>query len=214
MQNYLSATEYASISRLSKYSDYLGAYYAPFKLAFEHFEKNNGKFILELGSSKNRKFDSSFWRADEPENWDWSTGCFTYMVAECLNHIKPHISIIDVNEKSMKRTKFITKKFGFNFDYHVWPILDFLRYHPCDIHPIDLLYINAFNDKFNEDPANFQLEIAKMIIKRNFMSKNGIIILDNSSINTDQSRYALTYFLSQGFKMIFQGSQIILSKIG
>lgn len=67
--------------------------YYTFKMAFELFEKKQGKVIVELGTTRSYVHgglvgcncdDPIYWTPNEPQNWDWGADCFTRVAAECL----------------------------------------------------------------------------------------------------------------------------------
>lgn len=183
---------------LSRYKDSLPFYYDSFSLVLEHFEKNKGKFVLEIGPS-----------LKDVDPLDWSHGGFTYLFSECLYDMNPYIYTVNPDNTSMKQCKKMTKKFGYILDYHVWPYVDFLNYFPTH-QPIDLLYINYLETDNTQEAAQLQLEEARAIVKRNLINKNGLVVIDCAYNHEDQAKHSVPYFLSHGFRMLHKGFQIIL----
>jgi hypothetical protein len=99
-----------------------------FSLAFKHFEDNNGKIIVELGTTHSFTHGGlpgcnqdwpGFWTPKNPENWDWGAGSFTRMAAECLGYLNPVIYTIDLEAAHIARCKIITQDFASIMRYHV-----------------------------------------------------------------------------------------------
>src|SRR5439155_14104723 len=137
LQTHLKANELIAASNLEKYKTYLeqGTYegqdwssfitkpksrYHTFKKAFEHFENNNGKMIVELGTTRSfvhgglpgcNDSNPRYWTPNQPERWDWGAGCFTRMAAECLAHLNPTIITIDLESEHLRRCTVITADF-------------------------------------------------------------------------------------------------------
>ena len=104
----------------------LSRYYT-FKKAFEHFEKHNGKIIIELGTTRSFTHgghegcnlnDTKYWMPDQPHWWDWGAGSFTRVAAEALAHMSPEFHTIDISKEHIQRCKTITADFDF-MQYHV-----------------------------------------------------------------------------------------------
>lgn len=201
-----------------------------FKYAFNHFVENNGKIVVELGTSRSfvhgghpgcNSSDISHWTPQEPKNWDWGAGFFTRLAAECLSYLIPEIHTVDICSEHIERCKIITADFSDIMQYHVISSVDFLQY--CNFpHGIDLLYIDTGDMTPIEPTALLQLEEAIVIIERNLMSENGIIVIDDVKnqtpkeygeiSNLGKAKYSLPYFLAHGFEMVKDEYQVILKK--
>src|SRR5690242_9652808 len=133
----ISCSLHAGIENLDAYKEFLikGTYgeqdwtflqgaplpksrYDTFKAAFKLFEDNQGKVIVELGTSRSfthgghigcNSDDKSYWDIDHPENWDWGAGFFTRMSALCLAHLSPQIHTVDIAFSHIERCKWMTK---------------------------------------------------------------------------------------------------------
>ncbi len=205
--------------------------YYTFKRAFEHFETNNGKVIVELGTTRSfvhgghpgcLKGDARYWTVDKPKNWDWGNGFFTRLVAECLAHTNPEIHVVDENRGHINMAKTITKEFAHVMHYHSLSPLDFLE--KCTFkNGIDLLYLNEGNLNPLEPTAIFDYHVADLIVERKLMAKNGIIIINDiksqvtkkfgEKSDLSRGKYAIPYLVENGFEIIEDEYQVILKKV-
>ena len=201
--------------------------YHTFKKVFAHFEKNNGKIIVELGTT--RSFvtgglpgclinDPRYWQPKNPEVWDWGAGCFTRLAAECLHHLNPTIYTIDISTAALQISKTITADFQEIMRYHRCSSLDFLRI--CNF-GIDLLYLDTGN--LDEQTARLQFQEAQIIVERGLLADNGLILIDDvknpaprelygDTSGLGKSKYALPYLLNNGFEIVADEYQVILKK--
>lgn len=184
-----SCAGYQSIEKLAQHKEYLGDHFDGYRFAFERFEEHNGKFVVELAS------------------WDWDTNRFGYLAADCLYHTDPYVYILETHDDAMKKCKSMTKKLGYVIDYHVWQIVDFLKYYPLN-HCIDLLHMGTLQRLSHEMAAQVNLDAVKMIVQRNLLSNTGIILIDN----IEQCERAVRYLLSHGYKTLLSGAQLIISR--
>ena len=204
--------------------------YYTFKMAFNYFEQHNGKIVVELGTSRSfvhgghpgcNLDDIQYWNVNKPEDWDWGAGFFTRMAAECLSHLKPTIHTIDLIAAHIERCKIITADVNTYIRYHVASSVDFLKTMPA--HSIDLLYVDTGDMTPIEPTALLQLEEAEVIVARNLISDNGIILIDDVRNQTPKqfgetselgkAKYSIPYFLEHGFEVIADEYQVILKKI-
>lgn len=204
--------------------------YDTFKEAFTTFYLIHGKVVVELGTSRSfthgglpgcNRDEVVFWTPNSPENWDWGAGCFTRMAAECLSPLRPEIHTVDLCPAHLERCKVMTSDFKEIISYHVSSSVDFLK--ECDFpEGIDLLYLDT-GDMTPIDPtALLQLEEAVVIVERNLISKNGLILIDDVKnqtpkkygevSNLGKSKYALPYLLDNGFEIVLDEYQVLLKR--
>jgi len=204
--------------------------YDTFKAAFTHFETTGGKIIVELGTSRSfthgghpgcNSADPIYWDPTHPENWDWGAGFFTRMAATCLQHCKPQIHTVDILASHIARCQLMTNDFSDLMTYHVENSVDFLKncYFP---EGIDLLYLDTGDMTPLEPTARLQLEEAQIIVRRNLLSEQGWILIDDVKNRTPKqfgelsdlgkSKYALPFLLQNGFEIVMDGYQVILQK--
>lgn len=243
---HLFAEDFAG-SLLEPYQDYLewGTYegqdwnrfknlpcsrYDTFKYAFDHFDRFHGKVVVELGTSRSfthggligcNRDEVVFWTPNQPENWDWGAGFFTRMAAVSLSKLQPEIHTIDIIASHIERCKVMTYDYSNLITYHVASSLDYLR--ECSFpEGIDLLYLDTGDMTPIEPTALLQLEEATIIVERNLISPNGLILIDDVRNQTPvkfgetsglgKSKYSLPYLLENGFEVVVDGYQVILQR--
>lgn len=200
-----------------------------FRLVFEHFVKNDGKTIVELGTTRSfthgglegcNQDNPQYWTPNAPQNWDWGAGSFTRMAAECLYHVHPEIYTVDIELAHLKRCQIITAPYASIIQYHHNSSLKFLR--TCQFAGgIDLIYLDTGN--MNQDAARLQLEEAKIIVERGLLSKHGLILIDDVKNQTPKlfgdysglgkSKYSLPYLLNHGFEIVADEYQVVLRRV-
>lgn len=202
--------------------------YYTFKRAFELFEQMHGSIIVELGTTRSfvhgglhgcNSDDISYWEPENPKSWDWGAGCFTRMVSESLAHTHPVIHTVDIVKNHIERCKIITKDFKDLITYHVTSSEHFLRTFPLKI---DLLYLDTGNMTPIEETAQLHLREAKIIIERDLIKKDGLILIDDVRHTTPKkfgeksdygkAKYSLPYLLAHGFEIIEDEFQVLLRK--
>ncbi len=202
--------------------------YETFLRAFEHFEAHSGHIVVELGTTRSfvhgglvgcNSDDSRYWTPAIPANWDWGAGCFTRMAAECLSYLNPEIHTIDLARAHIARCKVITADFKDIIQYHVCSSLDFLK--KCTF-KIDLLYLDTGDMWPIEPTAQLQLEEAQIIVERDLLSPNGILLIDDVRNQTPKkfgeksdlgkSKYAIPYLLEHGYEIVADEYQVIMRK--
>jgi len=203
--------------------------YYTFKKAFEHFEQHNGKVIVELGTTRSfthrghpgcNKDNPIYWTPGNPENWDWGAGSFTRMAAECLAHLNPIIHTVDLAAAHINRCKVITQDFSDIITYHVNSSTNFLQRIAPE--SIDLLYMDTGDMTPIENSAQLHLAEARVIVERNVVAPNGIILIDDIRNQTPKkfgetsdlgkAKYSIPYLLANGFELVADEYQVILRK--
>lgn len=202
--------------------------YYTFAYAFEHFIANKGTVVVELGTSRSfthgghigcNRDETLFWTPESPENWDWGAGFFTRMAAETLRDYNPTIHTVDIIANHITRCKVMTQEFK-NIQYHVCSSLEFLS--SCVPHSIDLLYLDTGDMTPIEPTAQLQLAEARLIVERNVLSENGLLLIDDVRNQTPRkfgetsglgkSKYAIPYLLSNGYEILTDEYQVIMRK--
>lgn len=219
-----SGQDWSSLSQLPK------SRYDSFSEAFSQFEKNGGKIVVELGTTRSFTHgglpgcnldDPVFWQPDHPETWDWGAGFFTRMAALSLHHLHPEIHTVDLIPSHIERCKLMTADLTDIISYHLSDSCQFLS--SCHFpEGIDLLYLDTGDMTPIEPTALLQLEEAKLVVERNLISEGGLILIDDvrnrtpkqfgESSDLGKSKYSLPYLLEHGFEIVMDEYQVLLRK--
>lgn len=203
--------------------------YHTFKIAFEHFIHTKGKVIVELGTSRSFTHggipgcnldDPKFWTPENPKNWDWGAGIFTRMAAESLSHTDANIRTVDLSANHIERCKIMTAPFSKALSYHVRSSVDFLL--NCAPKSIDLLYLDTGDMTPLEPTAQLQLEEAMIIVDKDLLTDDGIILIDDvrnqtpkefgEATDLGKSKYSIPFLLTFGYEIVEDEYQVILQK--
>lgn len=217
--------EWSSLPRTPK------SRYDTFKFVFDHLHQIGGKVVVELGTTRSfchgglpgcNTDDLSYWNPNRPENWDWGAGFFTRMAAVSLSDLAPSIHTVDVVSSHIERCKVITEDFSHFISYHVQDSLEFLKRYDSS-KKIDLLYLDTGDMTPIEPTALLQLEEVKIVVARDLISKEGLILIDDVKNTTPRkfgdlsglgkSKYALPFLLDHGFEVVMDEYQVVLRKV-
>jgi len=203
----------------------LSRYYT-FKQCFEHIQNIQNPIVLELGTSRSfvdGKYpvcyndDIKYWEPENPEKWDFGAGCFTKL---CAEH-NPHATVytVDMSAQHIRRSKIMTSN-NENINYKISTSEQFLNnFHK----KVDLLYLDTGDMWPIEPTAQLHLREAKIIIRRNILKDNGLILIDDVKNATPfkygetsllgKAKYSIPYFMNNGYEMVADEYQVILKKI-
>ena len=203
--------------------------YYTFKYCFEYFERNNMSKIVELGTSRSfvdGRFpgcnlnDLNYWEPNNPAVWDWSAGCFTKVASTVCDDI-PNFKLctVDISREHIWRCQTMNSSSD-KIKYVVSSSEEFLN--SLD-EKIDFLYIDTGDMTPIEFTAQIHLREAKIIVEKNLMTDNGIILIDdirscvpyetNQNVDLGKGYLSIPYFLSNGYKLVMDEYQTILVKI-
>jgi hypothetical protein len=211
----------------SKFNPLPKSRYETFKAAFESMPQN--PVVVELGTTRSfvhgghpgcNLDDPAFWTPAQPENWDWGAGFFTKMAAISLSHLHPEIHTVDLAESHIQRCRIINQDLN-TISYHVSSSENFLN--RCHFpRGIDLLYLDTGDMWPIEPTALLQLREAQIIVQRDLIAKNGLILIDDVRNQTPKkfgeqsdlakAKYSLDYLLNNGFETVVDGYQVLLRK--
>ena len=215
---------YFSKEQQTKYFGYVPlTRYDTFKYCFENCKSN--PIIVELGTSRSfvdGRFegcnldDTKYWEPNNPTKWDWSAGCFTKVFSNLFPNSEFHT--VDLAESHINRCKYMNSNMT-NINYHVSSSETFLNNFNKKI---DLLYLDTGDMTPIEFTAQLHLREAKIIVERNLLSDNGIILIDDvksvvpktfgEQSDLGKAKYSIPYFLENGYKIIMSEYQYILKK--
>jgi len=199
--------------------------YHTFKYCADEFEKNNGKIIVELGTSRSfvdGKFegcnvdDASYWEPENPEKWDWSAGYFTKLFSSRLPNA--NIDTVDISPSHINRC-YIMNNEKTNITYNICSSEYFLENFNKKI---DLLYLDTGDMTPIENTALLHLREADIIIKRDLLSENGIILIDDvrsvvpkqfgEHNDLGKAKYSIPYFCHNGYEIVMDEYQTVLRR--
>lgn len=200
-----------------------------FNYCLNHLKKKNNINILELGTSRSfvdGKYmgacstDPIYWNPKSIEKWDWSAGLFTKYFSDLLTENKKEfrLTTVDIDKDSIDICKIITNKHP-NINYMVNSSENSIL--NCPLKVLDLLYLDTGN--LDEETAKLHLREAKLLVKRDILKDDGLILIDDvrnpwmllNNKTTDKlgkSKYALPYLLNNGFELVEDEYQVILKK--
>ena len=201
-----------------------------FKNCLDHINNKNTekKVILELGTSRSftdgrfpgcNNNDVKYWEPNNHEKWDWSAGCYTRFFSE-LTDSKTSIHTVDISPYHINRCKTMTEKFKDKISYYVTSSENILNKLPEK--SIDLLYLDTGDMTPIEFTAQLHLREAKIIVERNILKDEGIILIDDvkscvpkeagEKSDYGKAKYSIPYFLENGYEIIMGEYQFILKK--
>jgi len=218
---------YYSIEEQEKYfGEKPKSRYYTFKYCFENMNNKINPVIIELGTSRSfvdgrfegcNSDDSKFWEPNNPEKWDWSAGIFTKVFSTLFPNSRFHT--VDLMKSHIDRCRIMNGNSN-NITYNVSSSEDFLNNFKGKI---DLLYLDTGDMTPIEDTAQLHLREAKIIVEKDILSKDGIILIDDvksvipkkygESSNLGKAKYSIPYFLENGYEIIMSEYQYILKKI-
>ena len=225
LDRYKSLLEIGSYEGL-RYIDENKTRYVSFNLCLDFLGKIEDPVILELGTCRSfvdGKFegcnldDEKYWDSQDFSKWDWGAGCFSLIFGKIPNI---DLTTVDLMESHLKRCKIMTNSLGIKCQHILSDSLHFLN---TTEKRFDLIYLDT-GDMWPIDPTcELQLRECEIIIKRNLLKDDGILLIDDvlngtpreqgdKSNTLGKSEKSIPYLLSQGFKIKFEGYQYILCK--
>ena len=192
-----------------------------FELIMKHINTQEIYNIVEFGTSRSYVngdikgcLDPNpiYWHPDNPEKWDWGAGVFTKVFSDNLIHNKCNFNLYTVDpdenaikivntmiDDSIKNKVIIIKDYSTNF-------LQNIKFK------IDFLYMDHMES--SEEACKQHYIDAKYIVENDLMNSNSIILIDDCKTNShNKSKYSIPYLLDNGFKLILNEYQCLLTKI-
>ena len=211
--------------RIPKQRDYTFSY------CIDFLKNRDNIQIAELGTSRSfrdGKFPGccstniKYWEPDNLKKWDWSAGIFTKYFSTVLNEIGKtfKITTVDCNKDALTISKIMCEDLKDHIDYKLCTSEEYIKNQLEK--SLDILYLDTGN--LDEHTAKLHLREAKLIVKRQIIKDDGIILIDdvrNPSMllrrgETDKlgkSKYAIPYLLENGYEMIVNEYQVVLKKV-
>lgn len=201
--------------------------YYSFKYVIEYIKTNKLMNVLELGTSRSyvdgrfegcNESDDKYWEPNNPEKWDWSAGLFTRVFAEEFKE-KINLTTLDSNKEHLRRCKFMLGTLSKNVHFIKSLSEDYLK---STDKKYDVIYLDTGDMTPVEDTALLQLIEANIIVERNLLSKNGLLIIDDvrnptpklagELNNLGKAKYSIPYLLEHNFEIVMDEYQVILKK--
>lgn len=199
------------------YSEYFDRRKNTFEKSYELILNNinNDYNIVELGSSRSfvsggiqgcMSPNEQYWYPDEPSKWDWGAGIFTKVFAENLKEKNYKMYTIDPDTNANSIVNTMCKEYPhviIKKDYSTNFIKSFNE-------KIDFLYMDHMET--SEEGALQHLEDAKIIIEKNLMNKNGIILIDDIGSESlyGKGKYSIPYLLKNNYKILIHEYQVLM----
>lgn len=204
-----------------KYSQYFdrrkNTFEKSHQLILDAIENDKEYNIVELGSSRSYvngdypglcNSNDIFWKSDKPHMWDWGAGIFTKVFSDNLEGKNYKLYTIDPNEDANKivstmcrdNNKVIVKS-GYSTDF--LRTIDF---------KIDFLYMDHMES--SEEASLKHLEDCKLIVEKDLMSKNAIILIDDVGENMyhTKGKYSIPFLSENNYKIIIQEYQVLMQR--
>ncbi len=222
-----------NLSKLNIYKKHLGKRYQSFQYVFDKLLSKRKNNIVELGTSRSfvrggapgcMSDDIKYWNEDDISRWDWGAGIFTRVCAEIIDGTQNVLYTVDPSKCAMNISKTLTLKFKNNIEYVLTTSTNFIKNTQIKI---DVLYMD--HHETCEEGALLHLEDIKLILKKNLLSGDAVILIDDVHLNHTlptplacdpeisfdkygKAKYSIPYLLSKKFRIIFEGYQAILAK--
>jgi hypothetical protein len=202
--------------------------YHTFKFCTDYIVNKNFKSIVELGTSRSfvdgrfegcNSDDIKYWEPNNMEKWDWSAGCFTKVFSSIFSNSQEiKIHTVDIASSHINRCRYMNKDAN-NIIYHIDNSINFLNNYNGKI---DVLYLDTGDMTPINETSKLQLEEAKIIVKRNLISDDGLILIDDvrscvpldngENVEFGKGCLSIKYLIENGFDMVMDEYQTILKK--
>ena len=196
-----------------KYAEFFGRRKNTFEKSYElikNIMKPEQKYnIVELGTSRsfvNGGYQGCcdtnplFWYPKSPEKWDWGAGIFTKVFCDNLKGENFSLFSIDPNDAAIKIVSVMCKD---NIELKIIKDYSTNFLNSIDF-KIDFLYMDHMES--GEEACIQHLEDSKLIVEKNLISDNGIILIDDvgDNITHTKGKYSIPFLLQNGFVQILE----------
>ena len=201
-----------------KYSDYFSrrknTFEKTYSLILNNIDRKKTFNIVELGSTRSFvswrvENDEKYWTPDNIENWPWSDGLFTKVFADNLEGFNFKLYTIDPCPKANKVVKTIIGN-NQNVEIISGYSTDFLN--NIDF-KIDLLYMDHMES--SKEACETHLIDSKLIIEKDLMAKNSIILIDDTPPGSNfhsKGLLSIPYIIDNGYTKVMHEYQALFSK--
>jgi len=209
-----------------RYIDEEKSRYKSFDYCLDFLKNIEQSEVLELGTCRSfvdGKFngcnsdDPIYWDPLNFSRWDWGAGCFSLVFGQLS---KCNLTTLDLSEAHIRRCKIMTDSLDIECNHIVSNSLDFLA---STNNKFDLIYLDTGDMWPIEPTCNLQLKESEIIVRRELLKKDGIILIDDVLNKTPsemgdhknklgKSEYSIPYLVENGYEIVFKGYQYILRK--
>ena len=213
--------------------------------AIAEFAERGGGRLVELGIVRQlvhenticgHNQDSRLCHPDRPEEWNWTDGCFTKLVAEILQSLNMQYIGVDPDpdaheaaRNAVIETKCIdfesscSKPFALesaefctlikpttSMEFRKTRSTDFLK---CEREQIALLYMDY--GELSEECARLHAQDIQLVLDRDLIAPGGMILIDDHQTQAPYvplSKYSVPLLVRAGYKVLEEGQQILLEK--
>lgn len=208
------------------YEDHSQSRYESFLYCLKHLENIKNAEVLEIGTSRsfvsgayegcNSSNAVKFWNPNDFSKWDWGAGFATFIFGQ----VKCNLTTVDIVDEHIWRCKKMTDSLGIRCN-HV--VSDSVKFLSKTDKKYDVIYLDS-GDVFPIEPSiELQLQEVKIIIERDLLTTNGLILIDDVKNKTPRelgienntlgkSEKSIPFLLENGFEVIFDGYQYIMRK--
>lgn len=191
-----------------------------YELILENIIPKKKYVIVELGTSRSFKSwgissDLKDWFPDDPKRWAWSDGCFTRLFLDNLEDYDIVMYTIDPCPNAVSVVKTMTQN-NKNIVIIKTTSTEFLKNFSDKI---DFLYMDHLES--GEKACNVHLEDARLLIEKDLMNDNALILIDDTpklDMESTKSRYfskgqySIPYLLDNGYETVIHEYQMLLKK--
>lgn len=172
--------------------------YLTFKTALNLLLQNNGKNILETGTT--RQVD------------DYGAGYSTVIFGDFVEHYGGHIWTVDIEPRNMDVCRIVTMPYQANISYIVDDSHNFLKSFKDKI---DLLYLDSYDYPIDgSDPSPCQQHQLKefQLAEPNLHSKTIVLLDDNHFDNGGKTKFTKDYLLEKNWRCLIDSQQSLWIK--
>ena len=170
--------------------------YPSFLLALELLKQNHSKTIVETGTS--RYGDKGF----------VGDGGSTIIFGDWARQNDAVFYSVDIDPNAVQMAKNYTSGYGNSVQIYCDDSINFLASFPD---PIDFLYLDSFDFELNNPGPSQEHHLKEIIAVYPKLHSNSIIMIDDCGLlHGGKGKLVLEYLDERGWKILYQGYQVIL----
>ena len=187
-----------------------------YQIILDKLQNSNYNYnIVELGSSRSfvngnmdgcLSSDIKYWHPYEPFKWDWGAGIFTKVFCENLMDKNYNLYTIDPDKNANAIVKIMCQN-----NENVKVVNDISTNFLTNFSgKIDFLYMDHMET--SEEAAIIHLNDIKLVIERNLMAYDGVILIDDvgENIYSGKGKYSIPYLLQNNYKILIHEYQVLM----